>query len=212
MTTPSPYIASVLGSKVENKYAEQLFNLSTETIHTTDQIASTPKFFIFWGGEDICPYIYNEIPTDTHAKTISLRDEFETEIFNYAIKNNIPMLGICRGAQLLCALSGGKLWQHVSNHGDNNSIVTHDKKVFTVPSTHHQMMRPTPEMKLLAVSRDIRSPIKWNDQGKNKSTEPEAEIIFIPKTKALCIQSHPEYTDVHSKLSKLTIELVKEYL
>lgn len=212
MTTPFSYIASILGSKAENKYASQLFNLPTETIHTTDQIPPTPKFFIFWGGEDICPYIYNEIPTDTHAKKISLRDMFETEIFNYAIKNNIPMLGICRGAQLLCALSGGKLWQHVTNHGEYHPIITHDKKVFTVPSTHHQMMRPTPEMKLLAVSQDIRSPTKWNDQGKNKSTEPEAEIVFIPKTKALCIQSHPEYTDVHSKLSKLTVKLVKEYL
>lgn len=81
---------------------------------------------IFTGGEDISPNIYNEdfLP---QVKQISVvRDEFEKALFFEALENNIPILGICRGLQLINSLMGGSLYQDIytqipgcSNHNHN---------------------------------------------------------------------------------------------
>lgn len=169
---------------------------------------------MFWGGEDIWPGIYGEKPTHSYnAPKLSQRDHAEMVAYYLAKKRKVPMFGICRGAQILCALSGGKLWQHVDKHGQNHEIIMKDtKETIMITSTHHQMMRPTPDMQILGVSASVRSPKKYNEEGEHTSTEDEAEIVFIPSAKALCIQGHPEYTPLHSDFSHLTRKLINNYL
>ena len=61
---------------------------------------------IYEGGEDISPRIYGEAPSKhTFAGEISKRDAHEMKAFEYGQKVGARHLGICRGAQLLCALS-----------------------------------------------------------------------------------------------------------
>lgn len=208
MTLQSNSIGSVLGSRLENAFLSQLLDSEVESYKPDKSY----KMIVFWGGEDIWTGYYGEEPHKTTAIYESPRDRLEKEIFN--ANPHTPKLGICRGAQLLCALSGGKLWQHVDKHTNSHLIkLEKDNSFIPVTSTHHQMMRPTPQMRLLAASSYVRSPHKWNE---NKdpylSVDPEAEIVFIPETKALCIQGHPEYTTVNSPFSKLTTQLVKEHL
>ena len=52
----------------------------------------------------------------------------------------ISIIGVCRGAQFLCAFAGGKLIQHMTGHHGDHSITTVDGRVYQSSSDHHQLM------------------------------------------------------------------------
>ncbi|MGL4655270.1 MAG: gamma-glutamyl-gamma-aminobutyrate hydrolase family protein [Sarcina sp.] len=69
---------------------------------------------IVTGGYDIDPLRYNEEPHEK-LEGISLeRDLYEFHLVEKAIEKNIPILGICRGHQLLNVVYGGTLYQDIS--------------------------------------------------------------------------------------------------
>ena len=74
------------------------------------------------GGHDIAPHFYNEEPHRKLQDTLPIRDEFEMAIIKEAWNQNKPILGICRGFQLLNILFGGTLYQDLS---DFDSFVQH---------------------------------------------------------------------------------------
>src|SRR5438067_2150266 len=73
---------------------------------------------VIWGGADISPSIYGEPvgPRTGAGHEPSFRDRTEMAAVDAAIKVGIPLIGVCRGAQLMCAMSGGKLVQDVQGH------------------------------------------------------------------------------------------------
>lgn len=173
---------------------------------------------VLWGGEDINPKIYGEKNSRAYTSPQGdRRDEFESRMFYHAL-GNIPIIGICRGAQLSCALLGGKLWQHIEGHTSDHQIklnpkaskLTNKEKIL-VTSTHHQMMRPTDDMEVIAVSEVNHSPTKINGHGTFVDDTPEYEILFHPK-KVLMIQGHPEYNTANRDFKESTKILSKTYL
>ena len=65
------------------------------------------------GGADINPDRYHE-PADARLGAVDDgRDEFELALFAAALEKGIPVLGVCRGAQLINVALGGSLRQHV---------------------------------------------------------------------------------------------------
>ena len=66
------------------------------------------------GGRDIDPGFYAEALV--HPKTADTRrsqDEWEAALFKAAHTADVPVLGICRGHQLMCVCAGGTLHQHL---------------------------------------------------------------------------------------------------
>lgn len=180
---------------------------------------------VLWGGEDISPAIYNQKANEhTGAPDhLSERDRLEVAMANRAIALDIPIIGVCRGAQLMCALSGGSLVQHVTRHaGPYHQIITKDGAYYKCPSLHHQMMYPWP----LEEGKDFEK-IAWmekpisgcylgepDEHGKPKELDVpyEPEILWFPKTKSLCIQSHPEFiNDVKHPFVQYCLTLTKLY-
>ena len=181
---------------------------------------------VIWGGGDISPTIYGQEPNKYSGATaeLSQRDAIEVACAQMAIKLGIPIIGICRGAQLMCALSGGSLVQHVENHGSvgYHKIKTNDGREINCPTVHHQMMFPyrIPEWELIAWCDPARSPAYYGPPKKDKPEEcemlklegPEPEIIWIPATKSLCIQSHPEFvSDTKHPFVVYANDLVRRY-
>jgi anthranilate/para-aminobenzoate synthase component II len=154
---------------------------------------------VIWGGEDISPSIYNAaVSKHTYASALpSRRDRIEMDACNAAIERGIPIIGVCRGAQLVCALAGGRLIQHVNGHGGSHMMQTTDGELIRTTSVHHQMMYPYDvDHELLAWASPSRSNVYYIDDGisdPEMEGKEEPEVIWFPKIKALAIQGHPEF-------------------
>ena len=67
--------------------------------------------FLFQGGLDITPEVYGETPLNFKFEGDPQRDLYELKIMDFAFKNEKPILGICRGMQLLNVFLKGTLYQ-----------------------------------------------------------------------------------------------------
>lgn len=65
------------------------------------------------GGPDIDPPRYGARPQPTTTEVRPERDAWELALLDAALARDIPVLGICRGAQLLNVACGGTLFQHL---------------------------------------------------------------------------------------------------
>jgi len=191
-------------------FDERLFG-KPELIRFPEDVTDDLDLLVLWGGSDVSPKYYGQVniaAIDPDPR----RDKLESQIVNKAVRLGIPMLGICRGSQFLCVMDGGTLWQHVENHaGIVHDILVGDK-FCSVTSTHHQMMRPSPDAVVLGVATPSRSFTKVGERGPVVDHGPEPEIVYFPKLKALGIQGHPEYVSRKHPFSMLTFQLVGEYL
>jgi len=66
------------------------------------------------GGEDVEPLHYGSTPGPFATKYDAGRDEFEMALIRNAIRVHLPILAICRGAQILNVTLGGTLVPHLS--------------------------------------------------------------------------------------------------
>jgi putative glutamine amidotransferase len=64
---------------------------------------------VFVGGADVDPRQYGQVPHPRSGALEPLRDRFELDLVACGLQSDIPMLGICRGAQLLNVALGGTL-------------------------------------------------------------------------------------------------------
>jgi putative glutamine amidotransferase len=64
------------------------------------------------GGHDVDPVLYAQ-KSEVTPRYDPERDAFESEVIDDALKRNLPLLGICRGAQLLNVRLGGDLYQEL---------------------------------------------------------------------------------------------------
>jgi putative glutamine amidotransferase len=81
---------------------------------------------ILAGGADIDPASYGESPHPETVSTVPERDAFEIALTRGAIERDMPLLGICRGMQLINVACGGTLVQHLPDrygHHEHRRVV-----------------------------------------------------------------------------------------
>ncbi len=76
------------------------------------------------GGEDVAPERYGASPLPVIDAPDPVRDAFEVALFEAARSRGLPVLGICRGIQLINVAMGGTLWQDLPS--ERPSDVAHD--------------------------------------------------------------------------------------
>jgi gamma-glutamyl-gamma-aminobutyrate hydrolase PuuD len=163
---------------------------------------------VFTGGEDVSPSIYSEKRNERTYANID-RDIEEQKVFRKALKLDIPIAGICRGAQLICALSGGKLVQHITGHGGDHPMETDTGETIIVSSTHHQMQLPPEDAEILGWASPKRSNCYEGPPGITYTPKYEYEVVYYPKTKAVGMQYHPEYMNRKSPGFKYCGDTIK---
>lgn len=166
-----------------------------------DEIIKSLDGIVMSGGVDVHPKYYNGNTGYANApeQYDEERDAFETTVFTISQQNNIPLLGVCRGMQLVNCILGGSLIQDIGSdankihrfqqndkaHGVNieagtllNEIAQLERGV--VNSAHHQALNVVGNgLQINSISDDgITEGLEWADKS-NKS--------FL-----LCIQWHPE--------------------
>lgn len=68
---------------------------------------------VLQGGSDVCPKSYGEVALKPEWEGDYIRDQYEIALVKECQKQNKPVLGVCRGAQLLNVAFGGSLYQDI---------------------------------------------------------------------------------------------------
>lgn len=161
------------------------------------------------GGGDIAPeFLYeplNPLAADIHPQ----RDSFEVKAVSAAVRLGIPLLGICRGAQIINAALGGRTEQHIDGHIQQLSREKTSHKVYIkkdsrlydilgctsieVNSFHHQAVK--------AAAKGIKA----------SAFSPDGIIEAVEGDMLLGVQWHPEaLNDIHSqKIFRAFISAIK---
>jgi gamma-glutamyl-gamma-aminobutyrate hydrolase PuuD len=139
------------------------------------------------------------------------RDEDDIALYLLCLEHGIPMFGVCRGAQFLHVMNGGKLWQHVDRHYGDHRIYDIKKRDFVqkVSSVHHQMVRLNTDngMELIATNGDARN--RWANPTERAGAKADIEVFFYRDTCCLGVQGHPEYAGL-SFLHEMVLDLINE--
>lgn len=101
-----PYV-----SAIEKSGGLPLLIPYVEDEETLDALLALCNGFFFTGGVDIDPHRYGEEIKDTCGELQIHRDDLEFRALKKAMETEKPVLGICRGAQLINIALGGTLYQ-----------------------------------------------------------------------------------------------------
>jgi putative glutamine amidotransferase len=90
-----------------------------------DQLLEVLDGLILAGGSDVDPATYGAEPHPETTGTNEERDRFETALARAALERDMPVLGICRGMQMLNVACGGTLVQHLDELGKHRHTPGH---------------------------------------------------------------------------------------
>ena len=161
---------TIILSKASSNYIkwiedENVIILDAYTIKNTDSILALADGIILTGGEDINPLQYNDTINFAVCGDINYeRDTLERKLFDFAFKNKLPLIGVCRGMQMMNVVCGGTLYGDIPSEigteviHRNNGEVMHEIAIvdtcslifpkgtdtIMVNSWHHQGLKIMP--------------------------------------------------------------------
>ncbi|TDC13348.1 gamma-glutamyl-gamma-aminobutyrate hydrolase family protein [Streptomyces sp. 8K308] len=158
------------------------------------------------GGPDVDPARYGAARDPRTGPPAAARDAWELALIEAALAAGLPLLGICRGMQLLNVALGGTLRQHLDGHqGRPGSFVDHE--VTPVPgSLLAGLLSPTP----LAVPTHHHQAVAVLGAGLTATAhaaDGSVEALELPTAESfvLGVQWHPEASDDPRLLSALVM-------
>ncbi|MBU8814685.1 gamma-glutamyl-gamma-aminobutyrate hydrolase family protein [Mycolicibacterium goodii] len=106
----------------------------------TDRVLDRLDGLVITGGPDVDPSRYGQQPHPQTNEPARERDEWEFALLTGALARGIPVLGVCRGAQVLNTALGGTLHQHLPDvightHHQKGNAIFGTSDVRTVPGT-----------------------------------------------------------------------------
>jgi putative glutamine amidotransferase len=179
-----------------------------------DQVLDLIDGLILAGGADIDPATYGEAPHPETRHTVPERDGFELALARRALERDVPLLGVCRGMQLMNVATGGTLLQHLpDSHGHHE----HRRKAGTFDGADHDVRLADGSLAARAAGETVHGTKSHHHQGIDRLGEgfevtgwstiddlPEA--FEMPERRfALGVQWHPE-ADERSRLIGALVE------
>lgn len=183
-----------------NRYGESavLRRYGFEEVFTMEEA----DFVVFTGGADINPALYGE---EAHGSVYfnKARDASELAAYKAATGLGKAFLGICRGAQFLNVMAGGKLYQDIGHPG-YHELVTEDGQRFMSNSVHHQMLRVGKGAIIKAWAENLSNGhhlyMEGGEEQNDEVVEKEPEIVIYPEHRMVLVQGHPEFNSYDEAL------------
>ncbi|NMW84400.1 gamma-glutamyl-gamma-aminobutyrate hydrolase family protein [Peptoniphilus sp. AGMB00490] len=167
-----------------------------------DSIINLCDGILVSGGNDVNPLLYNKDNNSKVGRVLKIRDESDFYLTKSCIEKDLPLLGICRGLQVLNVVQGGTLYRHINtdkflDHSAANSyksLVSHyiniekysllyeafQKTKIGVNSFHHQGIEKLGNnLKSIAESRDgLCESIQMDNKKFIVATQFHPEMMF----------------------------------
>ncbi|MEW6776714.1 MAG: gamma-glutamyl-gamma-aminobutyrate hydrolase family protein [Bdellovibrionota bacterium] len=203
------YLESTLVQRLADLNTLPLMVPTLSGLGAVREFASLCDGLVLSGGADVCPLSYGRRKFDPRWPGDRRRDLAELALIAAFRRAKKPILGVCRGVQILNVAYGGTLYQDLpserptwvihrdSKRYDRNrhrvtleggtllSRLARGRREVTVNTVHHQGIKD--------LGRGLR-PIAWSEDGLVEATEdPRARFI-------VGIQWHPEWTAVRSEI------------
>jgi len=172
------------------KYAKKLkFNLIGISFEVNLKSIDLKKIdgIIFSGG--------NNLNSVQKKKENLLRDIFEKKLFRHFKKKKVPILGVCRGMQLISQLHKIRLYKSQNHVTKGHDIVLIDKKKINVNSYHNYIIKSAPNSFII--------------DAKNMKDN-SIEIMSYKRKQILCLMFHPErFSKNQRKVDKIFKDFFK---
>lgn len=163
------------------------------------------------GGQGVTPAVYGEEPLKEVAETDIYRDQFEIALVQAAVKAHKPVLGICRGIQILNVALGGTLYQDIykqagaylkhNQYPTSWEIPTHhittDRNSwlnqllgdrFLVNSFHHQGIHQ--------LGKQLKSVATSDDKVVEAVESADGNVIGVEFHPEMMAEAHPEFQKI----------------
>lgn len=189
---------------------------------TLSNLADELDGLVLQGGSDVSPKSYGEEALRPEWNGDFIRDQYEIELVRLFMKKDKPILGICRGAQLLNVALGGTLYQDIE-HQIPGSLNHRNWEIYDqnfheieiekgswlsrihggttrarVNTIHHQGLKKLGQGLLV----EAKSP-----------SDGVIEAIRVPDAKFVCaVQWHPEFQDPNDRQLLDSRPLLQEFL
>lgn len=214
-------------SKCNSSYAKwvksvdhtiEIVSLRKLSVEEAKKELATCDGVIFTGGEDVSPSRYGKAYDSVRCEINYYRDTLEFALIKLAMEKKMPIIGVCRGEQILNVAMGGSLIVDIPSdlgekviHRKNGKLTYHKVMVdttsllyklsgiseTTVNSAHHQgINRIAESFRPVAYAQDsLIEAVEWKN--------PEGKPFFM------AVQWHPERL---GKTNKLSYSIVKEFV
>ena len=170
-----------------------------ETIY---QLAELCDGFLFTGGQDVSPEIYNDVKLKFCGECCPERDKMESLLLNISLEKDKPLLGICRGIQFINAALGGTLYQDIPTQFPS-AVEHHQKPPYDRPIHEVVINKESPLFRILQKEKITVN--SYHHCGICKlapglkcmasSTDELIEAVWAPgRTFLWAMQWHPEFS------------------
>lgn len=173
-----------------------------EEMSDVTQIVGEIDGLLATGGYDVDPTYFGEEPHPNLGTVIPKRDHFEKLIIEEMLKLDKPILGVCRGSQILNVTVGGDMYQDIYAQCQDRDLLQHNQKAPLSHGAHYvdvtegSLLHQITGLETLRVNtrhhqanRVVRSPLKVSGTARDGIVEAieSKEHRFV-----LGLQWHPE--------------------
>lgn len=119
------------------------FPYSSNAESVVESLLAKVDGLLLTGGKDLHPLLFGEQPQKGIGLVFPERDDFEIALARRALELEIPVLGICRGMQVLNVAAGGTLHQDIANDA---SLISHAQTAARSREWHSVSFEPTSKL------------------------------------------------------------------
>ena len=184
-----------------------------------DEVLDLIDGLILAGGNDIGPGCYGAEPHPETRDPVPERDSAELALTRRAVERDLPVLGICRGMQLLNVAFGGTLLQHLPDEVGHGA---HRLNPGSFDGSDHDVRLRPDSLAALAAGEELHSTKSHHHQGIDRlgsgllitgssTLDDLPEAIEAPdKQFVLGVQWHPE-ADERSRVVAAVVDAARSY-
>jgi len=177
-----------------------------------DEVLDRIDGLMLAGGSDIDPGAYGAKADPATIGTVPERDRFEIALTRRALERDLPLLGICRGMQLMNVARGGTLLQHLP---DTYGHEDHRRSVGSFDGADHDVVLTTGSLAARAAGEERHGTKSHHHQGVDRigdglTVSGHSTLDELPETLeadgcrfALGVQWHPEADETSGLIAAL---------